>query len=212
MDAYPGTARGPIAAVPLRRRGEALEHAIFEATLQQLTTVGYARLTMEGVAAVAQTGKAAIYRRWSSKEDLVQDALRACLPPAGPAPDTGSLRGDLIELVTRLRTAMFSEPGAAVRAIMNEVDHQRAHAFLEIVLARVVEPATRLITEVLSRGAARGEVRPESVTPLVTEVVPALMLYRIKMGCGVFAQPDAEAIVDEVLLPIVRAGEPPQDA
>ncbi|GAA2752702.1 MULTISPECIES: TetR/AcrR family transcriptional regulator [Kitasatospora] len=197
-------ARGEAAAVPLRRRGEALESAIFEATLHQLTTVGYARLTMEGVAACAQTGKAALYRRWPSKEALVMDALRACLPPARTAPDTGSLRGDLIELVTRMRTAMFSETGAAVRAIMNELDHQRAHAFLEIVVARVVEPTTRLIAEVLARGELRGEVRPESVTPLVTDVVPALMIYRIKMGCGVLGQPDAEAIVDEVLLPIVQ--------
>ncbi|MBV6703398.1 TetR/AcrR family transcriptional regulator [Kitasatospora aureofaciens] len=190
--------------VPLRRRGEVLESAIFEATLQQLTTDGYARLTMEGVAAAAQTGKAALYRRWSSKEELVKDALCACLPPAGPAPDTGSLRGDLIEVVTRLRTAMFSEPGAAVRAIMGELDHQRAHVFLEIVLARVVEPTSRLIAEVLSRGTARGEVRPGAVTPLVTDVVPALMLYRIKMCGGESVQLDPDAIVDEVLLPMVR--------
>ncbi|MQS16898.1 TetR/AcrR family transcriptional regulator [Streptomyces kaniharaensis] len=204
MPAEPEGALAPATAVPLRRRGEALESAIFEAALRQLITDGYARLTMEGVAAAAQTGKAALYRRWSSKEELVKDALRACLPPARPAPDTGSLRGDLIEVVTRLRTAMFSEPGAAVRAIMGELDHQRAHAFLEIVAARVVEPTTRLIAEVLSRGAARGEVRPGAVTPLVTDVVPALMLYRIKMCGGTSAQLDPEAIVDEVLLPLVR--------
>src|SRR5437016_6100882 len=103
---------------PLRRRGKALESAIFEATLGQLTTSGYARLTMEGVAAAAQTGKAALYRRWSSKEELVVDAVRASLPPVGPAPDTGSLRADLVELISRMRAAMFSEPGAAVRAIL----------------------------------------------------------------------------------------------
>lgn len=205
MPAEPEATRGATTeAGPLRRRGEVLESAIFGATLQQLVTDGYARLTMEGVAAAAQTGKAALYRRWSSKEELVMDALRASLPAAGPAPDTGGLRGDLVEVVTRLRTAMFSESGAAVRAVMNELDHERAHAFLEIVLARVVEPTTRLIAEVLARGAARGEVRPAAVTPLVTDVVPALMLYRIKMCGGAPDHLDPEAIVDEVLLPIVR--------
>ncbi|MER7755325.1 TetR/AcrR family transcriptional regulator C-terminal ligand-binding domain-containing protein [Kitasatospora sp. NPDC097643] len=205
MAAELGTTRGAATAGPPRRRGEALESAIFEATLQQLTSDGYARLTMEGVAAAAQTGKAALYRRWPSKEELVKDALRACLPQAGPAPDTGALRGDLLAVVARLRTAMFSEPGAAVRAIMSELDHQRAHAFLEIVLERVVEPTTRLLGEVLARGAGRGEVRPGSVTPLVTDVVPALMLYRIKMCGGAAVRLDPEEIVDEVLLPIVRA-------
>ncbi|MFE2408965.1 TetR-like C-terminal domain-containing protein [Kitasatospora sp. NPDC059408] len=204
MTAEPEATRGAADAVPLRRRGEVLESAIFGATLRQLVTDGYARLTMEGVAAAAQTGKAALYRRWSSKEELVMDALRASLPPAGPAPDTGSLRGDLVEVVTRLRTAMFSESGAAVRAVMSELDHERAHAFLEIVLVRVVEPTTRLIAEVLSRGAVRGEVRAAAVTPLVIDVVPALMLYRFKMCGGAPVRLDPEAIVDEVLLPMVR--------
>ncbi|MFD5461868.1 TetR-like C-terminal domain-containing protein [Kitasatospora sp. NPDC127059] len=200
-----GTVRAAAATAPVRRRGEALESAIYGATLQQLTTDGYARLTMEGVAAAAQTGKAALYRRWSSKEELVMDALRAGLPPARPAPDTGSLRGDLLEVVAGLRTAMFSELGAAVRAIMSEIDHQRARVFLELVQQRVVEPTTALIAEVLDRGTARGEVRPGAVTPLVTDVVPALMLYRIKMCGGGAVELDPAAIVDEVLLPVVRA-------
>ncbi|MFF3006875.1 TetR/AcrR family transcriptional regulator C-terminal ligand-binding domain-containing protein [Kitasatospora sp. NPDC057940] len=204
MPAEPAVARGPATGAPLRRRGEALENAIFEAALQQLTADGYARLTMEGVAAAAQTGKAALYRRWPSKEELVKDALRASLPPAGPPPDTGGLRGDLLEVVTRLRAAMLSESGAAVRAIMGELDRQRAHTFLAIVLERVVEPTATLIVEVLARGASRGEVRPGSVTPLVIDVVPALMLYRVKMCGGAPAQLDPAEIVDEVLLPIVR--------
>ncbi|MFF2747235.1 TetR-like C-terminal domain-containing protein [Kitasatospora sp. NPDC058048] len=204
MTAETDTGHGPVTAAPLRRRGEALESAIYEAVLQQLTTDGYARLTMEGVAAAAQTGKAALYRRWSSKEELVKDALRASLPPSGPAPDTGSLRGDLLEVVTRLRAAMVSEIGAAVRAVMSELDHQRAHAFLEIVLERVVQPTTALIAEVLDRGTTRGEVRPGAVTPLVTDLVPALMLYRIKMCGGDAVRLDPAEIVDELLLPIVR--------
>ncbi|MGW1173609.1 TetR-like C-terminal domain-containing protein [Kitasatospora sp. NPDC002543] len=195
---------GPDTGVPQRRRGEALESAIYEAVLQQLTTDGYARLTMEGVAAAAQTGKAALYRRWSSKEELVKDALRASLPAPGPAPDTGSLRGDLLEVVTRLRAAMVSELGAAVRAVMSELDHRRARAFVEIVLERVVGPTTALIAEVLDRGTERGEVRPGSVTPLVTDLVPALLLYRIKMCGGEAVQLDPAEIVDELLLPIVR--------
>ncbi|MFJ9692432.1 TetR/AcrR family transcriptional regulator [Kitasatospora sp. NPDC101183] len=204
MTAETGTVRAAAPTTPLRRRGEALENAIHEAVLQQLTTDGYARMTMEGVASAAQTGKAALYRRWSSKEELVRDALRASVPPAGPTPDTGALRGDLLEVVTRLRAAMFSEVGTAVRVLMGELDQRRAHAFLEIVLERVVEPTTAMIGEVLERGVARGEVRPGAVTPLVTDLVPALMLYRIKMCGGDAERVDPQAIVDEVLLPVVR--------
>ncbi len=75
-----------------------LERAILDAALEQLSTVGWNGLTMEGVAAGAQTGKAAVYRRWPSKEDLVADALRAGLPRFDSAPDLGSVREDLLEL------------------------------------------------------------------------------------------------------------------
>ena len=64
-----------------RRRGEVLERALYEATLAELAEVGYGGLTMEGIAARAHTGKAALYRRWCSKHDLVYAALVFALPP-----------------------------------------------------------------------------------------------------------------------------------
>lgn len=74
-----GAAARPRSVTP-RRRGPVLERAILDAALEQLSTVGWGGLTMEGVAAGARTGKAAVYRRWPSKEDLVADALEAGLP------------------------------------------------------------------------------------------------------------------------------------
>ena len=77
----------PAPTVSPRRRGAVLERAILDAALEQLSTVGWSGLTMEGVAAGAQTGKAAVYRRWPSKEDLVADALQAGLPRFEEAPE-----------------------------------------------------------------------------------------------------------------------------
>lgn len=85
---------GPIVA-PGRRRGPELERAILDAVLEQLGTTGWNALTMEGVASGAQTGKAALYRRWPSKADLVAEALRTRLPPLGRIADLGSVRADL---------------------------------------------------------------------------------------------------------------------
>ncbi|MFD0530101.1 TetR/AcrR family transcriptional regulator [Kitasatospora arboriphila] len=79
----------PAAPAAARRRGRALEAAIFEATLELLVSGGFARLTMEGVAGAAQTGKAALYRRWASKADLVVHALGATLPPPWTSPTSG---------------------------------------------------------------------------------------------------------------------------
>ena len=75
---------------PHRRRGKELEDALYDATLAELAAVGYGGLTMEGIAARARTGKAALYRRWTSKHDLVQAALLYALPPV-PEPRIGPL-------------------------------------------------------------------------------------------------------------------------
>ena len=71
-----------------RRRGEILERALYEATLAELADAGYGGLTMEGIAARAHTGKAALYRRWGSRQELVHAALVFTLPPL-PEPRAG---------------------------------------------------------------------------------------------------------------------------
>jgi AcrR family transcriptional regulator len=186
-----------------RRRGQALEQAIFAATLDQLIASGYARLSMEAVAAAAQTGKASLYRRWDSKEQLVLDALRATLPPADAPPDTGSLRADLLVVLNRLREAMASRPGCAARAVISELDHERAAAFMGLVHQQILEPAHLLLLQVVRAAAERGEVRLEAATPMVLDVVPAMMMYRAKTRQGRFTELEAQALVDEVLLPVL---------
>ncbi|WP_037607479.1 TetR/AcrR family transcriptional regulator [Streptacidiphilus rugosus] len=191
--------------VAARRRGPALEQAIFEATLEQLVVSGYARLSMEAVAAAAQTGKASLYRRWGSKEELVMDVLRTSLPLVGAPPDTGSLREDLLTVLERLRAAMSSRPGCAARAVISELDHERASAFIGLVHQRVLDPAHSLFLDVVAAAAARGEVRAEVATPMVLDLVPAMMMYRAKTAQGRFTEQEAVALVDEVLLPVLRA-------
>ena len=63
-----------------RRRGDVLNSAIFEATLDELAEVGYAKLTMEGVAARAGASKASVYRRWPSRMELALDAVHHMAP------------------------------------------------------------------------------------------------------------------------------------
>src|SRR5436305_6813839 len=64
----------------LRRRGAALEDAIRAAAFAELSEVGYTTFSVEAVAARARTGKASIYRRWPTKQELVMEALIAVLP------------------------------------------------------------------------------------------------------------------------------------
>ncbi|MDT3397313.1 TetR-like C-terminal domain-containing protein [Streptomyces sp. B1866] len=187
-----------------RRRGRVLERAILDATLARLLAVGWKGLTIEGVAAAAQTGKAAVYRRWSSKADLVHDALRAGLPRSAPAPDHGTLREDLVGFCRGMREAMYSPSGAALRAVIHECDHADAARFSKLMEDEVLEPGKRLLREIVRRGAERGEARPDAVGPMTEDVVPALMIYRLKVCSMELTEQDAVAIVDEVMLPLLR--------
>ncbi|MFI6346218.1 TetR/AcrR family transcriptional regulator [Streptomyces sp. NPDC050560] len=193
---------------PLRRRGAVLERAILDAALDQLNTVGFNGLTMEGVAAGAQTGKAAVYRRWPSKEDLVADALRAALPSLAHAPDLGSVREDLFELCRTLREAMYSRPGTALRSVLHECDQAEAERFHELITEGVMRPTEERIKEVVRRGIKRGEVRPGADHTFVYEVIPAMMMYRAKVCGSEWADPDFEQMVDRVMLPLLLAPAP----
>ncbi|MGW2057476.1 TetR/AcrR family transcriptional regulator [Streptomyces sp. NPDC001840] len=188
----------------LRRRGPVLERAILDAALEQLSTVGWSGLTMEGVAAGAQTGKAAVYRRWPSKEDLVADALLAVLPSFDEAADHGSAREDLYQLCRRVRDAMFSQPGFALRAVLHECDPASAERFQELINHTFIEPSNRLLGQVVSRGIQRGDVRPDATGELLFQVIPALMMFRSKVCGSEWEDDEIAEMIDQIMVPLLR--------
>ncbi|HKF00180.1 MAG TPA: TetR/AcrR family transcriptional regulator [Actinomycetes bacterium] len=198
------TAQPGLPAIPAttRRRGEALKRAICEAVLDQLRTVGYAGLTMEGVAAGARTGKAALYRRWPCKEDLVVEALDHALPSRTDLPDHGSVREDVLDLLRRM-TAMINSPtGCALQSLMAEID--KDHPFARLLHERVLLPRKRMFLAVLERGVERGEVRPEAVNPLVAEVGPAMVVQRFLADGAPVPDAFVVSVVDGVLMPLLQ--------
>ncbi|MEU6314834.1 TetR/AcrR family transcriptional regulator [Streptomyces sp. NPDC047014] len=189
---------------PGRRRGPELERAILDAALEQLGTVGWHALTMEGVAAGAQTGKAALYRRWPSKADLVAEALRTAMPQIGDIPDCGSVREDLRLLCVRTREVMYSRGGQALWSVLHECDHAHAERFHEVISSRLQEPVRRLIGELLMRGIRRGDVRPDATGPLVVDVIPAMLMYRSKVCGSEWEDAEIAELIDGVMVPLLR--------
>ncbi|WP_405790917.1 TetR/AcrR family transcriptional regulator [Streptomyces sp. NBC_00029] len=192
------------AASPGRRRGPELERAILDAALEQLSTVGWNALTMEGVAVGAHTGKAALYRRWPSKADLVADALRTGLPRIGDIPDCGSIREDLRLLCVRMRDVMHSRAGQALRSVLHECDHMHADRFRGVIWSGVHEPAQHLIRELVGRGIDRGDVRADATGPFVVDVIPAMLMYRAKVCGSEWGDAEIAALIDEVMVPLLR--------
>jgi len=192
----------PCPPPPMRRRGETLERAIYDAVFDQLQTVGYVGLTMEGVAAGAHTGKAALYRRWPRKEDLVVDALEHALPSPADLPDHGDVREDLLDLLRRLAAMLNSPTGCALQCLMAEID--RDHPFARLLHQRVKEPRKQMFLNLLRRAADRGQVRPEAASPLVSEVGPALVMQRFLAEGPPVPDDYVVSVVDDVVMPLLR--------
>jgi AcrR family transcriptional regulator len=189
--------RGP------RRRGDALLEAIFEATLAELAETGYGELTMERVAARARASKGSLYRRWSSRVELVVDAMEHAKPYALEQPDTGSTRDDLLHMLRLLASVHSGSAGEASQGILIEV--LRNPELLQAVRARLFEPVMAMMLEILRRGAVRGEVRPAALTYRIASVGPDLLRqHRLVYGAPI---PDSVIVevVDEVLMPLIAA-------
>ncbi|MBV8862138.1 MAG: TetR/AcrR family transcriptional regulator [Mycobacterium sp.] len=161
------------ATIRTRRRGKELEDALYDATLAELAAVGYGGLTMEGIAARARTGKAALYRRWSCKHDLVQAALLYALPsPPGPRADR-SVRENLLAVFTAHSDVVAGKTAFPGLRIMNQLIHEPE--LRAIFVDAVVTPRLHIIESILQVGAANGEIDAATFTPYTARVGPALI-------------------------------------
>jgi len=183
-----------------RRRGEDLVHAVYAATVEQLCTVGYARLSMEGVAAAAGTGKAALYRRWSTLDELVRDTLGDMLPPPPEVDESTALRAGMIELVSYLNDALFDSKRAAFQAVAAHSGDDTS-MLRELFRDRVLDPCQARLLELMKRhGVDSG---PHDA--LIASVAPAMVMYDCTLGGPMLTADQLESLVDNVLLPLVDA-------
>jgi AcrR family transcriptional regulator len=190
-----------------RRRGEVLERALYEATLAELAQVGYGGLTMEGIAARAQTGKAALYRRWCSKHDLVHAALVFALP-AVPEPRSGrSARDALLTLFTSHRDVLAGKTAFPGLDIIHQLLHEPE--MRAIFADAVVGPRLRITESILQAGVEAGEVDPASITPLTARIGPALINHHFLVTGEPPNRRELALIVDTVIPP--KAAEPTAD-
>jgi AcrR family transcriptional regulator len=178
--------------------------AILNAALAILAEHGYDATNMNDIAARAGVGKAAIYRRWSSKAALITDALIYWRPDllTDDAPDTGSLLGDFDSLVEKVKR---NEKGLITNDLVLRVALEAAHdpelatALDDLILFR----GRRVVSTILARAANRGEISAPSDWSLVSDVILAMGLVRVIRGQTVEAD-FVRQVIDTLILPAVR--------
>lgn len=193
-----------------RRRGAELEAALLDAAWDELVEAGFAKLTMESVAARAGTGIAVLYRRWANKDQLVLAALEH-YRNSHPAdmPDTGTLRGDLVAALTGMgetRAAFFvTLATTAYSGLLTDTGLTPAE-----VRDRIMgEQRLTRVQTIYRRAHDRGELDLDRTPAAVLALPFDLVRHDLLMNLEPLDPARIESIVDDLFLPLVHPHDRP---
>ncbi len=188
-----------------RRRGIELEHAILDSAWEVLLDGGYSAFTVESVAERARTSRHVVYRRWPTRGDLVLAAIRHESARSVPVlPDTGSLRGDVLALLTGVEHDR--KIIAAVLSVHFGTYYRETGTTPADLHRSITGDQTGFLETIFQRAAARGEIPTADVGARVMNLPGDLLRYEVLMKLEPTSEATLLEIVDDVFLPLVRRG------
>ncbi|MEZ4332990.1 MAG: TetR/AcrR family transcriptional regulator [Myxococcota bacterium] len=176
-----------------RPRAPEADRALLEATLEIVAESGYEGVRVNDVAERAGVAKTTMYRRWPGKSELVLAALRSA--PELPDVDTGALRTDLVELMTRFLE--LAERVPLVELLASLAAERQRHPDLAEALDPYVADRMRPILRALERARARGEIAGDSDVDLAASLFGGAVVLRLLFG-GSTANEAIERLADLV--------------
>lgn len=194
----------PRALVSRLRRSDIARHGeILDATVTELQELGYDRMTMDAVAKRAGASKATLYRHWPSKAQLVVAAIRQMKGEDAAAPDTGTLRGDLLALLTGATPHSAEDQLCVMRGMVSAcgTDAELATAFFD----QVVDAKRTRALEILRSAQSRGEVSEATDIQFLVDAAPAMLVFRHLLTPYPVDETYVTRLVDEVWLPLLAA-------
>ncbi|MDO9396211.1 MAG: TetR/AcrR family transcriptional regulator [Herbiconiux sp.] len=204
IDEAPATTHTPPPAKLGRKRDHSRDAEILDAALEVLAEEGYDGMTIDMVATRAKAGKATLYRRWSSKGELVIDAV-ACMKRGDldfeNPPDTGTLRGDLIAMI-KPRSIEDGEKKLQIMAGLMSV-LTRSPELAGAIDEAIIEPRARVNRLLFQRAIDRGEIPADSDVANLSMISPSMAAYRTLMMKKPVDREFLIGIIDGVVLPAV---------
>ena len=177
------------------RRGEHVRQTVLAAAIEELAAHGFDGATVAAVAQRSGVHETTVYRRWATRENLFVAALLERSADAMPAPDTGSIKGDLLAIVREVLAYVGSPAGTAIlRAATLPVDHAYADApaWLQAPGLKIPQPNLLLTALGLQAAEMRGSAdllaeEQKRVARMVAlapaNVCPAVSLYCFLLSC-----------------------------
>jgi len=183
---------------PGRPRSAESHQAILQATLDLLAEAGFDRMSIDAIAARARVGKNTIYRRYSSKEELVADAIES-LRQEVMLPDTGRLWSDIDALIKSAMQITLNPLGRQSATMIINLAANNLQ-FAQLYWTKYLQPRRQAFAVVLDRAKERGEIQADIDPDLFFDTMSAVMFYAL-----VFQPAEAwEAYVRRVLTFFLR--------
>ena len=162
---------------PGRPRSAASHQAMLQATLELLAEVGFEAMSIEAIATRAGVGKTTIYRRYSSKDELVADAIEN-VREAVLIPDTGSLWGDMDALIENAAQSTLTPLGRQTVAMIISSAASNPN-FARLYWEKYLKPRQQAFAIVIERAKGRNEMAAELDSDLVFDTMSGIMLYAL---------------------------------
>jgi AcrR family transcriptional regulator len=181
-----------------RPRSTQIDSAVLEATGALLAEKGYTATSIEMIARRAGVGKATIYRRWRSKEELVVELLSHVAAGVEPVPDLGDTRAELLRLVGEAIEHLTRTPtGGIIQGLASELSRNRTLS--RLVRRRVISLRRAEVEMVLERGIDRGDLRADTDAEIAHELLLGPAYYHLLLGGKQLDKKFAVRIVDAFL-------------
>ncbi|MBE9032378.1 TetR/AcrR family transcriptional regulator [filamentous cyanobacterium LEGE 11480] len=162
---------------PGRPRSAASHQAILKAALELLSEVGFEAMSIESIAARAGVGKTTIYRRYSSKNELIADAIETMREEV-LIPDTGTISSDIDALIANAAQITLTPLGRQAVAMIISSASSNA-GFAQIYWEKYLQPRRQAFEIVIDRAKARNEVPTDLDSGLVFDTMSGIMLYAL---------------------------------
>jgi len=196
-----------------RRRDHTRDPEILAAAIEVLAETGFDGMTIDMVATRAKAGKATLYRRWPSKNELVIDAV-ACMKmgdlDVAHLPDTGTLRGDLVAMI-KPRSIQEAEKKMQIMAgLMSMLS--TAPELADAANNAIAKPRAAANRFLMQRAIDRGEISPRCDIETLALVTPSMAAYRTLIERKPVDRDFLISLIDGVLLPALGlvGGDPAQ--
>jgi AcrR family transcriptional regulator len=186
-----------------RPRSKQCHNAILDATAELLEERRYRDVSIEAIAERAGVGKQTIYKWWSSKATLAMEAYALRVMERIPAPDTGTIEGDLDFIMIRsCQVLTQGNMGSTITGLM--ADAQSDPVLLSEFRGVFIASRREMVAGVLRRATLRGELRADLDIPFAIDLLHGPLWYRMLLQRAPLDEAFALGIVRS-LLPGMKA-------